>query len=148
MSALHDLLTDDHTRLDKLLTSALRPDGRIDDESYRAFRGGLLWHIAVEERVLLPAIRKHRIDSEVERQLHRDHAALAALLVPPPSAAGIEAIRAILQAHNPLEEGAGGFYENAEKLIGDELPSILSRVRELPQVRLAPSGASTALVGW
>ncbi len=138
MSALHELLSGDHARLDQLLTSALRPDGRIDEESYRAFRSGLLWHIAVEERVLLPAIRKHRADSEVEKQLHRDHAALAALLVPPPSAAEIYAIRTILEAHNPLEEGAGGFYDGVEEILADELPAILAHIREFPQVRLAP----------
>jgi len=138
MSALHDLLTRDHARLDQLLASSLRPDGSIDQVSYRAFRGGLLWHIAVEERVLLPAVRMRRVDSEIERQLHRDHAALAALLVPPPSAAEIEAIRTILEAHNPLEEGPGGFYEDVEEIIGAELPAILARVREVPQVRLAP----------
>jgi hypothetical protein len=138
MSALHELLSRDHARLDQLLTAALRPDGSIDAESYGTFRSGLLWHIAVEERVLLPAVRKHRTDSEVEKQLHRDHAALAALLVPPPSAAEIHAIRTILEAHNPLEEGAGGFYDGVEELLGDELPAILLQIREFPQVRLAP----------
>ncbi|HEX7420677.1 MAG TPA: hemerythrin domain-containing protein [Thermoanaerobaculia bacterium] len=138
MSALHELLSRDHARLDQLLTAALRPDGSIDAESYRTFRSGLLWHIAVEERVLLPAVRKHRTDSEVEKQLHRDHAALAALLVPPPSAAEIYAIRTILEAHNPLEEGAGGFYDGVEELLGDELPAILLHIHEFPQVRLAP----------
>lgn len=138
MSALHELLSRDHVRLDQLLGLALRPDTSIDEGSYRAFRGGLLWHIGVEERVLLPAIRKHRAGSEVEKQLHRDHAALAALLVPPPSAAEIHAIRAILEMHNPLEEGAGGFYDGVEELLGDELPTILTRIREFPQVRLAP----------
>ena len=138
MSSLHDLLSRDHDRLDRLLTSALRPDGSIDEVSYRTLRGGLLWHIAVEERVLLPAVRMRRANSEIERQLHRDHAALAALLVPPPSAAEIEAIRAILEAHNPLEEGSGGFYEDVEEIVGDELPAILARLREVPQVRLAP----------
>ena len=138
MSDLQDLLSRDHERLDALLKSALRTDGSIDDASYSAFRSGLLWHIGVEERVLLPAIRRHRPDSDVEKQLHRDHAALAALLVPPPTAAEIDAIRTILEAHNPLEEGANGFYADAEELLGDEMPSILERIRAYPQVRLAP----------
>lgn len=135
---LHEFLSRDHERLDALLTAAVRPDGTIDHESYVAFRGGLLWHIAVEERLLMPAVRKHRSDSEVEKQLHRDHAALAGLLVPPPSAAGIATMRAILEAHNPLEEGSGGFYEVVEELTGEEISALMERVRALPPIPLAP----------
>ncbi len=144
MAGLHDLLSRDHARLDQLLTSALRSDDSIDEVSYQEFRGGLLWHIAVEERVLLPAVRRQRGDSAVEQQLHRDHAALAALLVPSPTAAEIDAIRAILEAHNPLEEGPRGFYEGVEEIAGNELPAMLARIRDYPPVRLAPH-ADTAV---
>ena len=133
MGALTELLSRDHDRLDALLTASLRSDGTIDEASYVEFRRGLLWHIAVEEKVLFPAIRKRRGDSDLLAQLHRDHAALAALLVPPPSAAEINSIRSILIQHNPLEEEVDGLYEIAEELEVD-----LSAVRAVPPVALAP----------
>jgi len=43
--------------------------------------------------------------TEIEKQLHRDHAALAALLVPPPTAVEIGQIKSILSIHNEIEEG-------------------------------------------
>ncbi len=61
----------------------------------------------------------------------------AALLVPPPGAAEIGAIRNILESHNPLEEGPGGFYADIERMVGNALPALLARVREVPPVRLA-----------
>lgn len=135
---LHDLLTRDHTRLDHLLETMIRIDGTIDDAAYAAFRGGLLRHIGIEERILFPEVRRLQGSSPLMEQLHRDHAVLAALLVPPPTGAEIEQIRAILLQHNPLEEEGGGFYEVVEELTGDALTSVLARVEAYPEVRLAP----------
>lgn len=136
-SELHEFLTRDHERLDALLAAALRSDGSIDQESYVEFRRGLLWHIGVEEKLLFPIIRKRGADPAVMQQLHREHAALGALLMPPPTAAEIESIRSILSGHNPLEEESGGMYEVVESLAGDELAELMSRVRAMPPVVLA-----------
>lgn len=135
---LHELLSRDHERLDTLLASCLRGDGTVVYESYDAFRRGLLRHIAIEERVLFPELRRRRGETALERQLHRDHAALAALLVPPPSASEVRHIRAILSAHNPLEENAGGLYEVMEDLAGDALNVLVEAVRNVPPVVVAP----------
>jgi hypothetical protein len=137
-STLHELLSRDHERLDALLAGALRDDGTIDAEMYTEFRRGLLRHIGIEERILFPEIRKRAGASEIVRQLHRDHAALAALLVPPPSRVEIELIRGILVHHNPLEEGPGGLYEHVEELAGNELESLMSTVRSFPEIPMAP----------
>lgn len=143
--SLHDLLGRDHDRLDALLASALRDDGTIDEESYRAFRAGLLQHIAIEERVLFREVRRKGGESPLVEQLHRDHAALAALLVPAPAAAEIGEIRAILVQHNPLEEEPGGFYDDVERIAGDDLPDLIARARALPPVRVAPHADSEVL---
>jgi hemerythrin superfamily protein len=137
-SSLHTLLSHDHARLEALLNAALRPDGSIDDESYAAFRRGLLRHIGIEERILFAELRRRSAMSEIERQLHRDHAALAALLVPPPSATEIDLIRAILLQHDPLEEEAGGLYERVEQLAGDDLESMLEHIQAFPEIPTAP----------
>jgi hypothetical protein len=131
---LHQYLTHDHERLDALLAAAVRGDGSIDDAAYAEFRRGLLRHIGIEERILFPLLR-----SAVTEQLHRDHATLAALLVPPPTRAEVERIRAILAEHNPLEEGAGGFYEQVEGFVDME------KVRAFPEIPTAPYSDSPLL---
>ena len=102
------------------------------------FRRGLLRHISIEERVLFPEMRKRRGMTPLEQKLHRDHAALAALLVPPPSSAEIHQIAAILTVHNELEERAGGLYEIIESLAGAELATLMDRVHAIPAVPVAP----------
>ena len=72
------------------------------------------------------------------QQLHRDHAALAALLVPPPTSVEIERIIAILKPHNELEEVANGLYEAVEAIAGEDLAALMTRVRETKPVALAP----------
>src|SRR5215471_7502084 len=56
---LYEFLQRDHARLDELLR---RSDATpaIDHSSYESFRGGLLRHIAMEEKVLLPEARRIR----------------------------------------------------------------------------------------
>ena len=53
-ASLHDFLAADHVRLDGLLTVA-RAGDRIDADAYEQFRAGLLRHIGMEEKILLPA---------------------------------------------------------------------------------------------
>lgn len=139
---LHEFLSRDHERLDALLVRCLRI---VDAAAYDAFRRGLLRHIAIEERVLFPLLRDAGAFTEVERQLHRDHAALAALLVPPPSATEISQIAAILGPHNDLEERGGGMYERVEALSAAELSTLMTRVHAIPEVRVAPH-ADTPIV--
>jgi hypothetical protein len=136
--ALAELLSQDHDRLDALLVAALRADGTIDEQAYDGFRRGLLRHIGIEERLLFPVVRRMQGASAVIEQLHRDHAALAALLVPPPAATGIAMIRDILAHHNPLEEGDGGLYRHVETLAAGDLPKLLESVEAFPQIPVAP----------
>lgn len=143
--ALHQLLSDDHERLDALLASIIATDGAIDPLRYAEFRRGLLRHIGIEERILFPLVRKTGGDLRLIEQLHRDHALLSALLVPPPAQNEIEAIRAVLVAHNPLEENAGGLYDRIEALAADELTDLLGRVSAFPEPRLAPQADSVVL---
>lgn len=118
---------------------------RGDRESYDAFRRGLLRHISIEERVLFPELRKRRGTTPLEQKLHRDHAALAALLVPPPSSVEIQQIARILAVHNELEEREGGLYDVIESLAGAELAALMDRVHAIPPVPVAPH-ADTPLV--
>lgn len=138
MHALHEFLAADHDRLDALLVAALRPGGEIDYESYAGFRRGLLRHISIEERVLFAELRVRDGETALSRQLHRDHAALCALLVPPPGPVEISQIAAILRIHNELEERAGGLYELVESLTASERDALMTRVHAIPEVKVAP----------
>lgn len=137
--ALHEFLSFDHARLDALLSRCAGPGRSIDGAAYDEFRRGLLRHIAIEEKVLFPELRKRKGDTELERRLHKDHAALAALLVPPPSPLEIGQIIDILAVHNELEETSGGLYEIIESLAAEDLDALMLRVHDIPQVRVAPN---------
>ena len=135
---LHAFLARDHERLDALLEELSRGEGGIPRDRYDEFRRGLLRHIGIEERVLFPELRRRRGVTSLEKQLHRDHAALAALLVPPPTHSEVEQITAILETHNRLEEKPGGLYEIIEELSGDDLAAVMERVHAIPEIPLAP----------
>jgi hypothetical protein len=134
------LLAADHDRLGGLLDTCVTEEGGVDAEPYEAFRAGLLRHIAVEEKLLFPATRRAHGGAalSVLERLHRDHGALALLLVPTPSADLVGEIRSILETHNATEEGSGGVYAACDALPEDEVRSLLERMRAYPPVKLAP----------
>jgi hypothetical protein len=136
---IHRYLADDHARLDALLERAVaRPDA-IEATSYAEFRRGLLRHISIEEKILIPAAQRcSGTRPSMADKLRLDHGALTSLMVPSPSPGGIAAIRAILAAHNPLEEGPGGLYETCEQLSAAEADELLERMKSAPEVRVLP----------
>jgi hypothetical protein len=137
-------LEDDHARIDATLHRALDSSDRIEPEAYAEFRAALLRHISMEEKILLPAARMANGGDPLPQvaRLHLDHGALAALLVPTPNKAIIDAIRAILDRHNVIEEGANGVYEKCELLPGFNADAILKRLQSAPPVAMAPHADS------
>jgi hypothetical protein len=137
---IYRYLADDHRRLDALLDRATSDPKNIDASAYAQFRAGLLKHIGMEEKVLLPAARRQRGGEPlpVAPRLRLDHGALTALLVPSPTAKVFAAIRAILKAHNPIEEDSGGVYDQCEELAGTEADQILHQLRNYAEVKVLP----------
>jgi hypothetical protein len=133
-------LADDHGRLDDLLGRALARPGRVDRGAYDAFRAGLLRHIALEEKILLPAARSARGGAplHVARRLRLDHGAITSLLVPTPTAEIVAEIRSILGPHDWLEEAPGGPYEACDGLLAEVADALLARMRAYPEVKVAP----------
>ena len=136
----YDYLASDHERLDRLLQRATKTPGAFDTLAYDDFRKGLLRHIAVEERILLPELARLQGVAQIEaaRRLRLDHGALVALLVPPPTDRIIAAIRSILVAHNALEEGPDGVYHRLDQLAGSEHSDIIDRMKKTPDVPVLP----------
>jgi hypothetical protein len=133
-------LAGDHARLDGLLRRAMTEASTIDRAAYAEFRAGLLKHISLEEKILLPAAQRWQGGDPLPMaaKLRLDHGALAALLVPTPTPAIITAIRTVLAAHNAVEEGPGGVYERCEQLAGAEADALLAQLQAAPEVPVAP----------
>lgn len=137
---LYRMLAEDHARLDGLLQGSLTETGQIARAVYAEFRAGLLKHISMEEKLLLPTVRRLRGGEPLAMaaRLRLDHGALAALLTPTPTPAIIAALRSILRVHNVVEEGPGGVYESCEQLAGVEAEALLARLHAAPAVPVAP----------
>jgi hypothetical protein len=133
-------LAEDHDLLEALLSHAVRRPGAVDLEDFGEFRGRLLRHIAIEEKILFPAIREERGgDPHPDwRRLRIDHGAITSLLVPPPTPELVAELRSILDPHNAVEEGRGAVYDSADALLGDRAPAVVERMRAYPPVKVAP----------
>jgi hypothetical protein len=137
---LYQLMAAEHANLDRLLAQVSAQERAASIESYGEFRKGLLRHISIEEKILLPVAERRRGGEPLAlaARLRLDHGALAALMMLPPSAATLRAVRAVLDAHNPLEEAPGGVYEQCERVAGPELDEILARCGAAPKVPVSP----------
>lgn len=137
---ISDYLIQDHRKLDVLLGQAATRSDEVERSSYAAFRAGLLRHIGLEEKILLPAARRARGGQPlpIAARLRRDHAALASLLVPSPTPEIVGVILDLLAVHNPLEEGPGELYETCDALLAPDANAIVERLRTAPEVPVAP----------
>lgn len=132
-------LTADHRRLDELLRRALERPGEVARGPFDEFRAGLLRHIALEEKILLPAAREARGGEPllVARRLRIDHGALTSLLVPTPDAGIAAELRSILEPHDALEEEPGGLYQACDALLAPQAAALIGRMEAYPQVKVA-----------
>lgn len=130
-------LAAEHVMLDALLAGALSKPGELDRRVYDDFREALLRHVAIEEKILFPAVLEAR-GGEPLPEAHRlrvEHGALAMLLAAAPTPELALEIRKILVPHNTLEED-GGVYETCEALLADRADEILRRIRQFPEPKL------------
>ena len=137
-TTIRDWLEIDHRRLERLLDDSDR-EGQFDAASFAAFRARLLRHIGIEEKIVFAAVRD-ALGQPMSRarQIRVEHAAIASLLVPAPDLALVGELRALLRAHDELEEGRDGVY--AETGLLESFPAGGLKVRW----RAPPGGASPA----
>lgn len=131
---IYRYLTQDHVRLEALLERAVRRLPEVDDAAYAEFRRGLLRHIRLEEKILLPSAERARggVAHPAAAELRLQHGAIAALLVPPPSPAIVAALRRILARQNALEEGPEGVYAACERALGERAGAVEAELRAAP----------------
>jgi hypothetical protein len=131
-------LAEDHDRLDGLLRRSLARPDQVEREAFDAFRAGLLRHIAMEEKILLPAAREARGGEPlpVARRLRIDHGAITSLLVPTPTPSIGAELRSILEPHDVVEEEPGGLYETCDTLLAGRAAELVQRMEACPPPRL------------
>jgi Hemerythrin HHE cation binding domain len=142
-------LEDDHQRLEKLLNAAVLTGGRIEQGHYDEFRAGLLRHIGMEEKILLPAAQRSNGGAPLSMAatLRLDHGAIAALLVPSPTPKLIAVLRSILNKHNEVEEGLDGLYAICDKLASAQTEDLMAKLRAAPAVAVLPYSDTPAVLG-
>ncbi|BFU94822.1 MAG: hypothetical protein NTNFB02_15440 [Nitrospira sp.] len=141
-------LRDDHRRLDALFQVATADLQVIDGVAYDQFRAGLLRHIGMEEKILIPALQRLQggVPYPHSAKLRLDHGALAALLMPTPTPAILATIRAILCAHNRMEEGSDGLYAVGDRLAASEADALVASLSAAPEVKVMPHSDSPAVM--
>ncbi len=142
-------LEDDHRRLEELLNAAMVSGERIEQGHYDEFRAGLLRHIGMEEKILLPAAQRLNGGAPLSMAatLRLDHGAIAALLMPTPTLELIAMLRSILNKHNQIEEGLDGLYATCDKLVGAETEDLMEKLRAAPAVAVLPHSDTPAVLG-
>ena len=142
-------LADDHRRLDTLLQVAVPSTGQMNQPIYDQFRAGLLRHIGMEEKILLPTAQRLRGGEPLTlaAKLRLDHGAIAALLMPTPTDEIIALLRTILSTHNLLEEGPGGFYETCDTLATSAHEQLIAQLSRAPEVTVLPHSDTPAVLG-
>ncbi len=142
-------LEEDHRRLERLLESAQTSSRRVEQDTYDRFRAGLLRHIGIEEKILLPMAQRLRGGEplSIAARLRLDHGAIASLLMPTPTENLLATLRAILETHNMLEEGPDGLYETCDRIARAEIDPLMARLRAAPEVAVLPHSDTPAVLG-
>jgi hypothetical protein len=128
----------DHARIRELLEGVCSPDG-IDFGAYQRFRGGLLRHIAIEDNILAPAVKKLRegVDLPALRQSKLENAALASMLVPTPTNEIVARLQKLLVKSDKFAKGPEGLYAELERIEGADLEALCRRMDSAPAASLA-----------
>ncbi len=144
MGEIFDTFQTDHRRLESLLAASFVHPGAVDGDGYAAFRSGLLRHIALEEKILLPALLRnnHGTPHPSASRLRLDHGAFAALLVPSPDERIRRVFLAIMHDHNDAEEATGGIYSECDILAGGIISDLRRAMEAYPQVPVMPHSSA------
>lgn len=136
---IYNYLHKDHIILGDFLEKIIDKSGNIERSYYEKFREGILKHIGIEEKILIKSLeKKGKVPAEILK-LKLDHSAISALLVPEPTKGIINTIKEILRDHNLLEEMDGGFYDECDKWLKEEVEAIIEKIKNYPPFKLMPN---------
>jgi Hemerythrin HHE cation binding domain len=147
--SITEILAKDHRRLERLLDLAVAGDGYVERDTYDRFRAGLLRHIGIEEKILLPAAQQRRGGEPlpIAAQLRLEHGAIATLLMPNPTSVVLAALRMILDQHNLLEEGSEGVYHICDTILREDSDQLMVQLRAASDVTVLPCSDAPAVLG-
>ena len=128
-----------HQLLRGELSACLATHG-LDVVAFDLFRHHLLWHVSVEERVVMPSlIRALGRPPDDRPGLRKDHAGIAALCVPRPEREWVENLRDLLDEHYRVEEAPGGFLSRCDEVLVSTLNDrVVADIEAHPTLTLAP----------
>lgn len=134
-----DLLREQHGELRQALDGCFNSGG-VDAHLFDVFRHRLLWHVSVEERVVMPAlIAALKRPPGWRNGLKKDHAGIAALCVPRPEREWLENLRDLLDAHYRVEETDGGLLSTCDQVLTHALDQqVVAAIEAHPPLTLAP----------
>jgi hypothetical protein len=137
---IYHFFTQDHHRIQDFLDKATADPNGIDMEYYEKFRGGILTHIKMEEKILFPAAQKanNNIPLPIAAKLRLEHGAITSLMVPPPTTALIKVVRHVLNKHDLAEEEPGGMYDMCEALTQNQTDELLEQLAKITNTPLHP----------
>ena len=128
----------DHRRIEQLLQEATEDVESVEISIYDQFRSALLRHISIEEKIVLPLLRKYLPGGfPMEAQLRLEHGAIAALLVPPPEPRVIFGSQGLLIRHNGLEEAFGTLYDLLDDCVRRDEADIHTQIVTHPDVPIS-----------
>lgn len=128
----------EHEELGRLLRRSLPRTGEVDLTYFDAFRRRLLQRIAVEERVLFPALEARGARLLYRPGLARDHRGLVAICAPTPHREWVDGLWEQLEFHHAVEMGAEGFCVQCDEFLSPDAAVVLARAATLPTVIVAP----------
>jgi hypothetical protein len=133
-SRASNILASQHRSIEHLFLSSTTDPEAVDASMYDEFRSKLLRHIAIEENIVLPLLRKHlRGGFPMELQLRMEHDALAALCVLPPSPEVLYSMHSLLIRHDRLEEAHGTLYDLFDDCVRREPENIAEHIATFRQ---------------
>ncbi|MDP3235801.1 MAG: hemerythrin domain-containing protein [Myxococcales bacterium] len=140
MSRLVSAVLREQHRVLRMELSACLSGGGLDVTAFDLFRHHLLWHVSVEERVVMPAlIRALGRPPDDRLGLRKDHAGIAALCVPRPEREWVENLRDLLDEHYRVEEAPTGFLSRCDDVLVSTLNDrVVVDIEKHPPLKLAP----------
>lgn len=126
------LLAAEHAESRAKLMACHLCNGEVDLRRFDDFRQALPRHIAIEEKVLMPALTKVPGKAPLfQNGLQMDHAGIAALCIPTPTSKWLDDLKELLEHHQRVEEAPESFHA----LVAGRL-HILEAVSTFPQLEL------------